>query len=154
MIILGEMNGLRARMVSTSLGEWISLGNEWSLSPCHPVGVDPPVLGWPSAHGVERVPPQGAPGACGGPCFCVDVACFGVALGTKRHLTRRNRTIELMLPSAKRKTQPSSCWTLSIRYSSPRISGTSLRRPSRSKLQVHFPHVAVPLVSPCACPLS
>ena len=31
----------------------------------------PPVLGWPSAHGVERVPPQGAPGACGGPCFCV-----------------------------------------------------------------------------------
>ena len=42
-------------------------------------------------------------------------------------------------------------WTLSIRYSSLRISGTSLRRASRSKLQIHFPHVAVPLVSPCAC---
>ena len=28
--------------------------------------MDLPVLGWPSAHGVERVPPQGAPGACGG----------------------------------------------------------------------------------------
>ena len=23
---------------------------------------------------MERVPPQGAPGACGGPCFCVDFA--------------------------------------------------------------------------------
>ena len=31
------MNGLRVRTVSTSLGEWISLGNEWSQSPCHPV---------------------------------------------------------------------------------------------------------------------
>ena len=37
MIILGEMNGLRVRTVSTSLGEWISSGNEWSQSPCHPV---------------------------------------------------------------------------------------------------------------------
>ena len=31
------MNGLRVRTVSTSLGEWISSGNEWSQSPCHPV---------------------------------------------------------------------------------------------------------------------
>ena len=37
MIILGEMNGFRVRTVSTSLGEWISSGNEWSQSPCHPV---------------------------------------------------------------------------------------------------------------------
>ena len=30
------MNGLRVRTVSTSLGEWISSGNEWSQSPCPP----------------------------------------------------------------------------------------------------------------------
>ena len=34
---MGEMNGLRVRTLSTSLGEWISSGNEWSQSPCHPV---------------------------------------------------------------------------------------------------------------------
>ena len=34
---MGEMNGLRVRTVSTSLGEWVSSGHEWSQSPCHPV---------------------------------------------------------------------------------------------------------------------
>ena len=32
--------------------------------------VDPLSLVWPGTRGVERVPSQGAPGACGGPCFC------------------------------------------------------------------------------------
>ena len=57
-IILGEMNGLRVRTVSTSLGEWISSGNEWSQSPCHPVS--------------GSTCPRLAIGAwCGRPCFCV-----------------------------------------------------------------------------------
>ena len=29
---------------------------------------------------MERCAPPAAPGACGGPCFCVDFAFFGVAL--------------------------------------------------------------------------
>ena len=34
---LAKMNGLCVRTVSTSLGERISSGNEWSQSLCHPV---------------------------------------------------------------------------------------------------------------------
>ena len=33
--------------------------------------VDPLTLGWPGSHGVERCAPPAAPGACGGPCFCM-----------------------------------------------------------------------------------
>ena len=76
--MLGKMNGLRVRTVSTSLGEWISSGNEWSQSPGHPVKI----LGWPSAHGVERVPPQGVPGACGA-MLLRGFRLFGVALHRK-----------------------------------------------------------------------
>ena len=39
--------------------------------------VDPLSLVWPGTRGVERVPAQGAPGACVGPCFCVDFAFLG-----------------------------------------------------------------------------
>ena len=48
----------------------IHLGNEWSrllTTRC----VDPLTLGWPGSHGVERCAPPAAPGACGGPCFCM-----------------------------------------------------------------------------------
>ena len=62
---MGEMNGLRVRTVSTSLGEWISLGNEWSQSPCHPVsGSTCPGLAIGAWCGKGTA--QGAPGACGG----------------------------------------------------------------------------------------
>ena len=45
-------------------------GNEWFRFPRHSVSGST-LLDWPGTRGVERVPPQGAPGACGGPCFCV-----------------------------------------------------------------------------------
>ena len=61
--------------VPTSLGEWIhSLGLTWT-------------------SGVERVPPQGAPGACGGQLL-LGFRLFGLALhrepkGTKRDMSSR-----------------------------------------------------------------
>ena len=70
MIILGEMNGLRVRTVSTSLGEWISSGNEWTQSPCHPVsGSTCPGLAIGVWCGKGTAP--GCAWCLRGPCFCV-----------------------------------------------------------------------------------
>ena len=46
-------------------------GNEWFRFPRHSVSGSILLGWWPGTRGVVRVPPQGAPGACGGPCFCV-----------------------------------------------------------------------------------
>ena len=64
------MNGLRVRTVSTSLGEWISSGNEWSQSPCHPVsGSTCPGLAIGVWCGKGTAP--GCAWCLRGPCFCV-----------------------------------------------------------------------------------
>ena len=55
--------------------------------------VDPLILGWPGSHGVERCAPPAAPGACGGPCFCVVFAFLAwPCTGRPKHTSGRTGT--------------------------------------------------------------
>ena len=83
------MNGFRVRTVSTSLGEWISSGNEWSQSPCHPVsGSTCPGLAIGAWCGKGTAP--GCAWCLRGAMLLRGCRLFGVALhqepkGTKRY---------------------------------------------------------------------
>ena len=82
-------------------------GNEWVRFPRHSVSGST-LLGLTGTRGVERIPPQGAPGACRGPCFCVDFAflawpCTGspkVPSGIQEVYTKYQDLLKLVLEQA------------------------------------------------------
>ena len=87
---MGEMNGLRVRTVSTSLGEWISSGNEWSQSPCHPVsGSTCPGLAIGAWCGKGTAP--GCAWCLRGAMLLRGCRLFGVALHREPKGTKRSR---------------------------------------------------------------
>ena len=89
-LLLGEMNGLRVRTVSTSLGEWISSGNEWSQSPCHPVsGSTCPGLAIGAWCGKGTAP--GCAWCLRGAMLLRGFRLFGVALHREPKGTKRTR---------------------------------------------------------------
>ena len=107
---MGEMNGLRVRTVSTSLGEWISSGNEWSQSPCHPVsGSTCPGLAIGAWCGKGTAP--GCAWCLRGAMLLRGFRLFGVALHWEPKGTKRNHFYSNKMHEHHILANRTACWS-------------------------------------------